>query len=333
MDLQGTPIGTSTGGAKVKSDPLSDSHPRAERAGPVAADSLAAESTRQGGGFSENRGAEPLGVKGSSSTFANTDTSGATILAPARDAKERDDNTTQNEVPGNLKGPGGLKFPEAVGGQGDFPGVHNSENYFGGSTEAKREQTSRSDEPVYQTKYSESQLSGKQVSEGTEQASHSDHPKDETRKAGTDQTSGSDEINETGKPGTEQASGSDDLADNREETGTEPAPGSDDSVDKTRETGSALSRDPAPGYTTHVASSSALGGKPKGKNLTEGGFDDDASRNASFNPDIKSEEDPGREAIKHFQGVTQSVSGNAGPTEKKISGDGQFDVLNTDEKL
>jgi hypothetical protein len=347
---------------------LGDHHPRAERAGPVAADSLAAESTRQGGGFSENRGAEPLGVKGSSSTFANTDTSGATVLAPARDAKERDDNTTQNEVPNNLKGPGGLKFPEAVGGQGDFPGVHDSENYFGGSTEAKKEQTSRSDEPVYQTNDSGSKSSGKQVSEGTEQASHGshlkdetrkagtdqtsrsddrdktgkpgteqashgDHPKDETRKAGTDQTSGSDDRDETGKPGTEQASGSDDIAHNREEKGTDQPTGSDDPVDKTRETGSAPSRDPAPGYTVHVASSSALGGKPKGKNLTEGGFDDDPSHNASFNPDIKSEEDPGREAIKHFQGVTQSVSGDVGPTEKKISGDGQFDVLNTDEKL
>ncbi len=312
---------------------MGDQHPRAERAGPVAADSLAAESTRQGGGFSENRGAEPLGVKGSSSTFANTDTSGATILAPARDAKERDDNATQNEVPDNLKGPGGLKFPEAVGGQGDFPGVHDSENYFGGSTEAKKEQTSRSDEPVYQTKDSGSKSSGKQVSEGTEQASHGGHPKDETRKAGTDQTSGSDDRDETGKAGTEQASGSDDIADSKEEKGTEQPTGSDDPVDKTRETGSAPSRDPAPGYTAHVASSSALGGKPKGKNLTEGGFDDDPSHNASFNPDIKSEEDPGREAIKHFQGVTQSVSGDVGPTEKKISGDGQFDVLNTDEKL
>ncbi|ESZ90479.1 hypothetical protein SBOR_9139 [Sclerotinia borealis F-4128] len=60
-----------------------------EGAGAVASDSLAAESTRSGGGFAENRDGEPLGVAGSNSTFANTNTSGATRLDPASDAEAR----------------------------------------------------------------------------------------------------------------------------------------------------------------------------------------------------------------------------------------------------
>jgi hypothetical protein len=255
-------------------------HPRAERAGPVAADSLAAESTRQGGGFSENRGAEPLGVKGSSSTFANTDTSGATTLAPARDASERDANTTEKEIPDDLKGPGGRKYPEAVGGQADFPGIHDAEKHSGGSTQAKQELASHSDEPVYQKKAAESTASGNHGSGESKQASGSNDP-------------------------------------GRQTTDTESAP----------------PREPAPGYAAYVASSSALGGKPKGKNITEGGFDDDSTKNASFDGDIKDEDDPGREAAKHFQGEMQSASGDVGPTQKTISGDGQFDVLDAEKRL
>lgn len=262
----------------MKSDPLSDIHPRAERAGPIASDSLAAESTRQGGGFSENRGAEPLGVKGSSSNFANTDTSGATTLAPARDAAERDANAIQNDIADGLKGPGGRKYPEALGGQTDISRVHDSENYSAGSTAAKQEL--RSVEPVYQSADVGSSPSGKQEAqeEETGQASSSDNP-----------------------------------------------------VREAREIEPSLSRDPAPSYATYVASSS--GGKPKGKDLTEGGFDDDPANNASFKPDINSEDDPAREAIKHFQGVTQSVSGDVGPAQKNQSGEGQYDVLGTDERL
>ncbi|KAK6597844.1 hypothetical protein H4I96_08796 [Botrytis cinerea] len=60
-----------------------------EGAGAIASDSLAAESTRAGGGFAENRDGEPLGVAGANSTFANTNVSGATRLDPASDAEAR----------------------------------------------------------------------------------------------------------------------------------------------------------------------------------------------------------------------------------------------------
>lgn len=60
-----------------------------EGAGAVASDSLAAESSRADGGFSENRNGEPLGVSGANSVFANENTSAATRLHPASDAEAR----------------------------------------------------------------------------------------------------------------------------------------------------------------------------------------------------------------------------------------------------
>ncbi|KAL2004117.1 hypothetical protein VTN02DRAFT_6581 [Thermoascus thermophilus] len=127
MDLQGIPIGGSVHGAKAKTADTYN-RPIHEGAGFVANDSLAAESVRQGGGFSENRDSQPLGVPGDKSTFANTQTSGATTLPKAPDAHCRDDPDTQS------------KYPEGVGGQGQFPGRHlPTGGYAGGPTATKRE--------------------------------------------------------------------------------------------------------------------------------------------------------------------------------------------------
>ena len=292
---------------KVKSS----NHPQAERAGPIASDSLAAESYRQGGGFSENRGAEPLGVKGSSSNFANTDTSGATTLPPARDAAERDANTLRYDVSDDLKGPGGRKYPEALGGQVDVPQRgHGSETYSGESTEAKQ-QTRSVESGDQQSTDAESNRSGNQAQEETGRTLNSDN-------------SGR-EIGDAGKTSNPNNSG--------RETGYEgKTPNPDDSVRDTGDAEASSPQNPAPGYATYVASSTS-GGKPKGKDLTEGGFDDDPANNSSFNPDVDSENDPGREAIKHFQEVSQAASGNIGPVQKEISGDGQYDALESDEKL
>ncbi len=60
-----------------------------EAVGPITSDSLAAESVRAGGGFSENRGAVPLAVKGANSTFNTTDTHAAKKLAPAERGSDR----------------------------------------------------------------------------------------------------------------------------------------------------------------------------------------------------------------------------------------------------
>lgn len=87
---------------------------------------------------------------------------------------------------------------------------------------------------------------------------------------------------------------------------------------------------------TYVHPAHATGGKPKGKNLTEGGFDDDdVSKNASFNSDIGDENDPGRAAENKFarENAESGADAGGGPRQKGVSGDGQYDVLETDQQL
>ena len=90
--------------------------------------------------------------------------------------------------------------------------------------------------------------------------------------------------------------------------------------------------DAAPGYVASVQSEANKTGKPKGKNITEGGFDDDPSNNASFTSDIGSENDPGRQAEIDMQKKTQSASGGTGPRQAPGESDNsQYDVLDTDQ--
>lgn len=125
MDLQGTPVARGPRSTKVTTDPASKK-PISEPSGPVANDSLAADSVRSGGAYSRNRGAEPMGVSGNVSTLTNTDTSAATTLPSAPVAGLRGDHQRQD------------KYPEALGGQGHFPGGHGVA-YSGGSTTAKEQ--------------------------------------------------------------------------------------------------------------------------------------------------------------------------------------------------
>lgn len=132
MDLQGKPINAGQHSTKVATDPQTYNNPIQETSGPVANDSLAAESTRHGGTYSENRHAQPLDVSGTSSTLNNTDTSAATTLpsvhgggAPSR----------QQDQPNDMG-----RYPETLGGQGDYPGAHVPQTgYVGGPTKAKDE--------------------------------------------------------------------------------------------------------------------------------------------------------------------------------------------------
>ncbi|KAK5264754.1 hypothetical protein LTR96_009921 [Exophiala xenobiotica] len=61
-----------------------------EPTGPVASDSLAAESLKNHGGFAENAHAAASRQPGSSSTLNNTDTSAAKVLPPAADGTQRE---------------------------------------------------------------------------------------------------------------------------------------------------------------------------------------------------------------------------------------------------
>ena len=68
--------------------------------------------------------------------------------------------------------------------------------------------------------------------------------------------------------------------------------------------------------------------KPKGQNITEGGFDSSAP-NASFNSDIGGKNDPGRAALQDLQRADAQAGGDAGagPRQSGVTNDGQFDIL------
>ncbi len=200
-----------------------------EGAGPVASDSLAAESTRANGAFSENRNSEPQGVSGSNSTFANTDTSGATTLDPAADAEARGDDDA------NVG-----SYPASVGGQAKDLAVEN--------TSASRS--------------NDASLGGGSAGESN---------------AGVER-------------------------------------GSNGGI--------------APSY---VASQYVDGGLPKGNNLTEGGFESDDTKNASFNNEIGGKNDPGRLAEEKFQRENADVAAEAGMQKQTgVTGDNTYDALGGD---
>ena len=88
----------------------------------------------------------------------------------------------------------------------------------------------------------------------------------------------------------------------------------------------------APTYVSSLKPDAAE--KPKGKNITEGGFDSDPSNNASFNNEIGTENDPGRAAEQKFQTTAQSASGATGPKQKLGDSDkSQYDVLQSEQNL
>ncbi|OQD78677.1 hypothetical protein PENDEC_c001G06380 [Penicillium decumbens] len=223
MDLQGTPLPHGARSTKVTTDPTAYQQPIEEPSGPVTNDSLAAQSIRQGGGFSQNRGAEPLGVSGDKSTLNNTDTSGASQLPPAPVGALREDRERQE------------KYPEALGGQGDFPGAHLPESgYTGGPTAAKQQMGLHSGEYSTASGSGHSQYNGGQ----------------------------------------------------------------------------------APSYVNEVTGAYQHT-KPNGRNIREGGFHSDDHKNASFNTDIASDQDPARAAINKFERTNAESGPDAGYSRQK----------------
>jgi len=194
-----------------------------ESTGPVASDSLAADSIRAEGEFSKNPGNEPWGVKGENSTFANTNTSGATRLHPASDAEARmaeDDWAEEKKL-----GTSATSYPGAANGQSKGLAVEDTRGSY--------------------------------------------------------QTGGS-----TSNAGT------------------------------------------APSY---VNSQFVNVSGPKGKNLTEGGFESNDRNNASFNSEIGSRNDPGRVAEAKFQRENADSAFDAGvPRQGRNAGDTPYDALDRD---
>lgn len=291
---------------KVTTDPASRQNIIREGAGPVTADSLAAESTRQGGGFAENRDSEPLKVKGANSTFNTTDTSAADVLPPAANAASRSDpNENYIQLGESHKHHKGTKTAH-----GHSQDAHDKSALK--EQVASKEQISSASKDTAPSIGQEegNQSSGKELNSGHESGQD---------KAGK-QTAGKQEGS---KHAAEQEAGAGDGGVNQaaaKTTGTE-AKSSQPEV--------------APTYVEVDVINPPIHAKPKGANLTEGGFDSDDAQNASSNAEIGSEDDPGRVAEAQFQKVmahTARDSGASGLKQKGITDDGQFDALPAEEE-
>ena len=191
-----------------------------------------------------------MGVSGGQSTLKNTDTSAATTLPSAAVGTQRENIDRQE------------KYPDALGGQGDFPGPHVPQTgYVGGSTAAKKDL-------------------GIGVGHGQYQSAH--------------------KIN--------QAT-------------------ADDTGYKSQYNGGQ-----APSYVTDVTGQ--LGNtKPHGKNLHEGGFSSDPKYNASFNSDIGTRQDPGRDGENAFQRRVAESGPDAGggPRQKGLDNEHWYQPLARDQ--
>jgi hypothetical protein len=231
-----------------------------EGPGPIAADSLAAESYRNHGKFADNPDAAPLSVKGNASTFANQDTSSAKVLPPTPDAEARESQEAWNES-SKLKGASGLKYPEGSGGPPKFSGAHDEYGYWGG--------------------------------------------------AGT------------------KSGGSGEYASGLAKSGSGHTGGEEYRVN--------AKADPAPTYVGSVTGDVLDKGmmKPKGRNVTEGGFDSDTTENANFSAKIGTDKDPGRVAEQRLESENAETAEDAGsgPRQKGIvKGVVGFENLKTDEE-
>ena len=87
----------------------------------------------------------------------------------------------------------------------------------------------------------------------------------------------------------------------------------------------------APSYVTDVTGQ--LGNtKPQGKNLHEGGFSSDPKYNASFNSDIGTRQDPGRDSENAFQRRVAESGPDAGggPRQKGVDNEHWYQPLARD---
>lgn len=109
---------------------------RTEHAGPIASDSLAAESLQSGGDFAANdpSNPQPMSVSGSKSTLANTDTSGAVPLHPASSGAAREAQDERG-LGADERGVTGARYPETAG-QPQFEGATTAEGYYGAPSSA-----------------------------------------------------------------------------------------------------------------------------------------------------------------------------------------------------
>ena len=271
--------------------------PPTEATGPIASDSLAADSIRSGGDFGANESTQPtpMSVKGASSTLANTDTSGAVPLHPAASGAQREMQDAQGLGP-DESGHSGVKYPEGAGESG-APGTTTSEGYSGASSGDRPSEGYNTGMAAGASDFGASTLG----SEG-----------------GASATDGAPSANEGGTSA----------------TGGLPSTASSGSAAVPTH-GSSSEVPTGPTYAGTVAGTVASEGqyKPKGDNLTEG----DIPQTKTFLGDVGGQHDPGRLAERQFEKINADVpgggvgSGRDYQTEQGQGDDkGGFEVLESE---
>jgi len=271
-----------------------------ETTGPVAADSLAAESLRNQGAFSENKDAVALGVKGNQSTLNNTDTSGATTLRPATDSADREKSDASGQG-SDVKGAAGLKYPDGAGNP-EFEGHHSHTGaYSGGSSGGVGQTGSTSGVPAGASDFGASTIS-----------SSTDGPDESQIRSGAAATKGA---SSSSGGGVDVGSGS---------SGSGLATG----------TGIRPYVDAAPNYTASVTGTALPEGtfKPKGANLEDADQTESIPKTKTFVGAVGTVNDPGRLAERDFEGRNDDPMAQLGQDGQKgkesQGGDtGQFGVL------
>jgi len=280
-----------------------------EPTGAVTSDSLAAESIRQGGGFSENDNAYVQGVKGSNSTFNTTDSSGATALHPARDGATREKQDALG-LGADEKGASGLKYPDAAG-QPDFDGTHSTQGYVGGPGNSS---------------------SGYNTTTG---GTYSGDTGDSFADGGAGLTG----LSSTKTSAISSGSGFAGQESGQTESSSNSSGGRGDSSLVSGGTGEDSStsgrsgQDTAPNYAGTVSGAIHSEGqyKPKGSNLTEG----DIPETKTFTGNVGGQYDPGRLAEQDFGKTNADNTVSAGQPHYGGSGQdsstgGQYDVLSSE---
>lgn len=179
------------------------------------------------------------------------------------------------------------RYPEALGGQPDFPGKHLPETgYTGGSTAAKKELG----------------VGGREYHATSTTSSGGATP---TAPAATDTYTN---IGGTGGEGRDINAGA---------------------------SGSRYYGGEAPNYVLPVVNDLS-DKKPKGNNISEGGFDSDDRKNASWNTDIGTNDDPGRVAENKYQrSAVESGLDAARPKEANVEGGSNhwYSPLDSDQRV
>ena len=247
-----------------------NSNVASEPTGPIASDSLAAESLKSGGDFADGD-AVPLGVSGSNSTLNNTDTSGAVPLPAASSGAERTKQEAQGLGDDERGTAGGVRYPDADSAPADGTTTSGG-HYYGAASSSKTTESASAGQATGASDFGASTLS-----------SSAD---DDTTTTTADTTS--DTV--TSSASTEGPT-----------AGTGIRPHVPTAPNYTARVSGAINSDD-PDNTSHVP-------QPKGDNLVEGG---DVPENfKTFTGNVSGGvNDPGREAVKSFEGINSSVAGS-----------------------